>query len=416
MSSPAADAGQARAGTIATTPVFDVFSTEALEDPYPHYARMRRQAPVWAVPGTDLHLVTSHAAVTEVVSDPETYSSRLTAFLMATADGITLLDTTVLGPADVLAVADPPDHTRHRKLVGRTFSERNVAALEPSVQEWVDARLDDAGSSVEWMEVVASPLPVTIIARVLGLPEADVPDLGRWSDAGVELLGGVADGDRMDELIATAGQFLDYCSRQVRAAGTSGVAADLARAVDAQELSAEEATALLLQLVIAGAESTASLTGSAARLLADDEALQDRLRSRPEGVPALVDEALRLESPFRGHFRAVTRDAELAGVDLPRGARLMLMWGAANRDPAGHAQPDRLDLDRPRPRAHLGFGWGLHFCIGAPLARLQARVAIEALLARTRGFVVDADASPPRHVPSLFVRRLARLPLVVEPA
>lgn len=398
----------------------DPFAAEALEDPYPLYERLRSTAPVWEVPGTGLHLVTGHAEIAEVVNDPDRYSSTLAALLLAGGEGVSLVEGgEALGPAAVLAVADPPDHTRHRRLVRRSFSERAVGALEPAVREAVARPLATGLEQrrIEWMGSVASPLPVMTIARVLGLPDADVSRLEEWSDAGVELLGGVATPERMDHLLGTTGRFLAYCSDQVdRARGGRGshVVGILGEAVDHGTLSPAEATAMLLQLVIAGAESTASLVGSAARILAEQPSLQSELRRDRTRVAAFVEETLRLESPFRGHFRVATGDSTLGGTSLPKSSRLMLMWGAANRDAEQYRCPGEVDLDRENPRGHFGFGSGLHFCIGAPLARLQARIAIDVLLDSTDGFTLADDVRAPHHVPSLFVRRLAHLHLRLE--
>lgn len=398
----------------------DPFSPESLEDPYALYDRLRDEAPVWEVPGTGLHLVTGHAEILEVVNDADTFSSRLAALLMAGGEGVSLIEGgEAMGPADVLAVTDPPDHTRHRQLTRPAFSERAIGDVEPFIRRTVADALGpglEAGEA-EWMTSVASPLPVVTIARVLGLPDTDLARLKEWSDAGVELLGGVASPERMDELLRTTGAFLGYCAEQVergRQPDAVGVVGGVGRAVDAGTISVDEATAMVLQLVIAGAESTASLVGSAARILAGRPDLQSELRRAPGRIPAFVEEALRLESPFRGHFRVATRNTTLAGVALPEGSRLMLMWGAANREPDEHPGPADVDLARPNPRAHFGFGWGLHFCIGAPLARLQARVALETILTGTERFALAADADAPRHVPSLFVRRLAHLHLRLD--
>jgi cytochrome P450 len=160
----------------------------------------------------------------------------------------------------------------------------------------------------------------------------------------------------------------------------------------------------------AGGESTAGLLGSAVRLLAEAPALADELRANPRLLPRFVEETVRLESPFKFHYRAVRRACELGGAQLQPGDRLMLLWAAANRDPAVFEDPDALRLDRPHPKQHLGFGRGAHFCIGAPLARLEARVLLEELLSRTQHLALRAG-SPPVHARSLFVRRLESLPL-----
>jgi cytochrome P450 len=133
-------------------------------------------------------------------------------------------------------------------------------------------------------------------------------------------------------------------------------------------------------------------------------------------VPNFVEEALRYDPPFRGHYRVVTQDTELAGTFLPAGSHLVLMWPAANRDQATYDHPDEVRLDRPNPRFHVAFGWGIHLCVGAPLARIEAKVAIETLLARTRRFQIDTEQLPLRYHPSLMVRRLVALPLVLDPA
>jgi cytochrome P450 len=186
----------------------------------------------------------------------------------------------------------------------------------------------------------------------------------------------------------------------------------VARAVHAGRLAERHALGILVILLGAGIESTASLIGNAARLLAERPELQAELRREPGLVAAFVEEAVRLESPFRFHYRVVARDSELGGVPLRAGERLMLYWSSANRDEAVFEHPDEIDLRRRFPRHHLGFGRGIHFCVGAPLARLEAQVVVEELLARTVRIGLD-PARPPRYVPSLFVRRPASLALRV---
>jgi cytochrome P450 family 144 len=402
----------------------DLFSPAALEDPYHLYARLRRDSPVFELPGTGMHLVTRHRDVLEVVGRPEDFSSNLTALLYTGGSGSATLVESSPGEnaaVDVLATADPPAHTAHRRMVSRTFSTGAVAALEPALYDLVAGRVDDAlpAGRIEWMGTVAGPIPILVVSRLLGLPEDDVVRLQQWSEAGIELLGGVATPARMVELSREIAAFMEYLHQRVGDATISpgdDVMGDVARAVDAGDVDELEAASLAMQLVIAGSESTTSLTGTGARILAERAHLQDRLRGEPGLVPAFVEEVLRLESPFRGHFRVTTRDTELAGVELAAGTRLMLVWGAANRDPDAFDRPDEVWLERPNPKAHVGFGWGIHHCVGAPLARLEARVAIETLLARTRSFALAPNAAPPHHLASLFVRRLASLNLTLDAA
>lgn len=400
--------------------MIDPFASEALEDPYELYGKLRADAPVYRIPESDLWMVTRYADLVEAAAKPAIFSSHISAVIYAgqgPTPAVIQADPDAIGAVDVLATADPPDHTAQRKLMNRTFRPARITELEADVRAFVDERLDDAiaARNVEWMSAVAVPLPVTVIAGVLGMPSADLDDLTRWADAGVDLLSGVATPERMMECWQEMTSFLAYLGGRLASPQPGSVTAEITEAVSRGDLTEREGVSLLLQLVIAGSESTASLIGSAANMLAEDGGLQKQLRMTPEQLATFVEEALRLESPFRGHFRVVTRDTTLGGVSLPAGARVMLMWGSANRDDSAFPGADRLDLDREHPKMHVGFGSGIHFCLGAPLARMETRVAIDRLLARTAGFSLAPQAGP-RHVPSLFVRRLERLELVLEQA
>jgi cytochrome P450 len=185
-------------------------------------------------------------------------------------------------------------------------------------------------------------------------------------------------------------------------------------AVEAGQLTGDEAMNLVLQLVTAGTESTTSLLGSAVRIIGADDDLQTRLRDDPALIDDLIEETLRLESPFRGHFRIATRDTTLAETPIPAGSRLMLLWGAANRDPLQFDEPDCMDLFRPAIKSHLGFGRGIHFCLGAHLARLEAKRAIGCLVERT-GDIRLAPEHQDCYNPSLLIRRLEKVVISVTP-
>ena len=403
-----------------------LFSPESLEDPYPAYEQLRREAPVAELPGTGMWLVTRHADILDALSRPEDFSSHLVGLLYVGADGdATLVDAGggEGGAVDVLATTDPPDHTAHRKFVSTAFTNRRMADLEPSVRAFVETQLANGlhtgleSGRIDWVADVALPMPITIVAGVLGLPVADTDRLQFWSDRGIELLSGLATPEQLLECSRDIADFTAYLIARIVEAKTSTadtVVATLGRAARDGELTDLEAASMLLQLVSAGSDSTSSLVGSAARLLAEQPELQDALRADPTSIPAFVEEAVRLESPFRGHFRVAARDTELGGVPIAAGTRMMLLWGAANRDPDAFADPTSVDLDRSAHERHVAFGRGIHFCVGAPLARLETRVALEVLLERTRSFRL-ADDAPPHHIPSLFVRRLADLELELEP-
>ena len=400
----------------------DLYDRRSLDDPYPLYDHLRREAPVWQVPGTRTWLVTSWSLVAEATARPEDFSSNLTALLVSDADGRPAeFDMTALGTAiDVLATADDPSHAAHRRVVFPHLVPARVAGMEGELralfaQLWPTR---PAGARVEWMSAVADRMPLTVVATLIGFPADDVPQLLRWAYDGTELLSGVASLDRMVVLgeSATAhGAYLAARFAEARSDPGPDLLGDLARAADAGAFGDNEVMAMLVQLVGAGGESTAGLIGNAARLLAEDPVLQEVVRADPELVVPFLEEVLRFESPFRGHYRVVRRPATLGPASLRAGDHLVLHWGAANRDPEAFDDPDRIVIDRRERHPHLAFGRGLHFCVGAPLARLEARVAISELLARTRSFRLDPDDAP-QWVPSIFVRRHERLPLIVEAA
>lgn len=395
--------------------MIDPFAPEALEDPYPLYDLLQREQPVTQLQGTDIWLVSRHADVVEAASKPEVFSSNISAVVYR-GEGpnpvVLQADPDAIGAVDVLATADPPAHSMQRKLMNRMFVPARINALEPQIRSVVAEALDRAlaAGKMEWMDDLSNPLPIKVISTVLGLPESDGDRLKQWGDAGVDLLSGVAAPERLGECWQLMVGFLQYLRDSLASAAPGSVTAEIADAVARGDLSEREGVSLMLQLVIAGSESTASLMGSAVHMLASDAALQDELRAHPERIGIFIEEALRLESPFRGHFRVTREDTVLGGVELPKGARLMLLWGAGNRDASTYTCPADLDLERDRPKQHLAFGSGIHFCLGAPLARLEAKIAIEELLARTRSVQLPADEKP-KHHPSLFVRRFETLRL-----
>ena len=327
-------------------------------------------------------------------------------------------------PVDALATADDPDHALHRRLVLPHVTPGEIAGFEPVVRQWAVERIDAlvAAGSGDFIEQVADPIPTRATARLVGLPIEDADPLLNWAVTGAEILAGPTTLERLLEVgrdTAEMGEYLArHLSRAVDAgedAPVPGVIGTVAAAVREGALPFADGVANLVILVSAGGESTSGLTGNATRILAEDPALQRELRGRPDRIPALVEEVLRLESSFRGHYRVVRRASRLGDHALDEGARLFLLWGAANRDPALFPDPDRVVLDRPNGHDHLGFGRGVHFCVGARLARLEARVLLDELLARTEAFELDPSA-PPRFARSIQVRKHVTLPLSLRAA
>jgi cytochrome P450 family 144 len=393
--------------------VSDLLSLSTLDDPYACYTQLRVAGPVHRVAGTDFYLATTWDAVQEAVSRPEDFSSNLTATLVTQGTQASTFD---MGGVDtaghVLATGDDPRHAHERKLVLPALVAKRIRALEPAIadiarQLWLDAAVD---GRIEWMSAIGDRLPMTLVARLIGLPDDDVPQLVQWGYGSTELLSGVFDLEHIGTAVETSTQLAGYLYTkfaEAQAHPGDDLLGDLARAVADGAIATEVAVLMLIQLVGAGGESTAGLMGNAARLLATQPDVQEQVRNDPQLVPALLEETLRLESPFRNHHRHIRTDTTLAGVPLPKDGHLLLLWGSANRDPAAFDDPDQLQLDRPNLRNHLAFGKGLHFCVGAALARTEARIGITTLLEATNWFEL-ADAE---WVPSLMVRRHRRLEL-----
>ena len=410
--------------TVRSAGEIDLFDLAHLDNPYPLYRRLRECSPVYRVPGTDFYLISTWDLVVEVTARSAEFSSNLTATLVQQPDGtVSVFDMDQDRQAiHVLATADDPEHNLHRKLVSTVLSKR-IRAMRPTVEALVDRLWADElqGGRLDWATGMADKLPLSVVAGVIGLPVGDVPKLLDWAYNSTEMLGGLVPTERLSALVTSATELSAYLHEQlntmrsVAAQERSGesVLSVLAEAVEAGTLSHEAAVLNLVQLVGAGGESTAGLLASAARLLADDPELAQTLREQPHRIPAFVDEALRLESPFRGHHRHVVHDTELGGVNLPAGSHLLLLWGAANRDPAVFSDPDTVDIERSDSRRQVAFGKGIHFCVGSALAKLEATVAITALLERSTRISLVDDA-PPVRVPSIFVRRHHCLPLHIR--
>lgn len=409
------------------TTIDPLFSPDVVADPHGYYSRLRQTDPVHEVAGTGTFVVTSMAHIQQVAGDCATFSSVSAEFLHLGDWPEPGLRPGMSGMTDdaaraSVATTDPPDHTRLRKVVVRRLSTSRVQAMEGEFRELFTAALADAGGDgrLEWMSRVAEPLPMVMVARILGLPDSLAPGLKEQGYAMVERISGFVPEQRIQPLEDAGVNGLTPVidaymqAKEDKAGDEHGLIGIVKRAVEDQEISDLEAFGLLSVIIAAGGESTTSLIGTAARILAEQPDLQDRLRGEPALIPAFVEEAVRYDPPFRGHYRVATRDTELGGTKIPALSRLLLAWPAANRDGAACTHADEIRLDRPRPRQHVGFGWGIHLCVGAPLARMEAKVAIETLLARTARFSLDPGQLPLRYHPSLVIRRLTALPLLLE--
>lgn len=414
--------GQAVAVRTARAPGVEpaeLFGDAAIQDPYPLYDRLREAGPVHPVGDSGFYLVCGWDAVNEAVARVDDFSSNLTA-TMAYADGVVEPFTIgeLDGPIHALATADEPAHTVHRRMLLPRLAAKRIHGLEPVIAGIFDDRWAGhlAGGRIEWMSAVADRLPMTVVTRLIGIPDADVDMLIPKIYASMQLLDGLVPADELSAATLAAAELSGYIFQRFRRTLDEGarddLLGDLATAYDAGEVDDTTAAVMMVTLFSAGGESTASLLGSAVGILVENPGIQRRLRADPGLLGAFIEETLRFETPFRGHYRHVRADTELGGVALPAGARLLLLWGAANRDPAHFDDPAEFRLDRADgARGHLTFGRGAHFCVGAALARLEARVVLGALLARTSW--IDAAGVGP-WLPSVSVRRRSRLELTVQ--
>ncbi len=412
---------------MATAAVDSLFDPAVLEDPYPYYAQLRESDPVHLIEGTNAYLVSRLDLVHEVVANPAVYSSRSSEFLYVSDSDQPGLRSPGIGSTQdeemsgVLATADPPDHGRQRKVLSRVLSTASINAREGDFRKLIDSALDKhlVSGRVEWMGEIAEPLPMVMVARLLGLPDGAAPGLKEQGYASVEQISGFVSEQRravLQQKMMELGPVVDAyaAARRSDDPDQSTVIGVCARAVANGELDDMEVFGILGILLAAGGESTTSLLGAGARILAERPDLQDRLRAQPALIPAFVEEACRVEPPFRGHYRQVLVDTILGGVKLSAGSRIVLLWPAANRDAETYPRPEEVDVERPNPRQHVGFGWGIHLCVGAPLARLEARLTFERLLAQTTSFSVEESPRTLRHHKSLMVRRLVELPLMLR--
>lgn len=396
--------------------VFDPYDYATQEDPYPIYAWLRDEAPVYHNAELDFWALSRHADVHAAVRDDVTFSNRM---------GVSL-DPSAWGPhahrtMSFLAM-DGAEQSRLRKLVSRGFTPRRVAELEPGIRritaEHLDALLERSrdGEDIEFVEDFAGLLPMDVICELLDVPQADRAELRRKSDLVVHREDGVH--DVTPEGIAAALDLVVYYADLVKdrraRPGSDLTSALIAADVEGDRLTDEEIIAFLFLMVVAGNETTTKLLAHALYWGFRHPDQVAKPFADPTRIGDWIEETLRFDTSSQLLARHVTRDVTYQGVTIPADSRLVVLLGSANRDPRVFADPDVFDLDRPdtERRELLSFGGGRHFCLGANLARLESRVALEELVSRVASYEVDLERSARVH--SVNVRGFARLPIRVE--
>jgi cytochrome P450 family 144 len=399
-----------------------LFSQNVLEDPGPLYDQLRRDAPVWRIPGQDTYLVSDPSLIREAVGRTSEFSSNLVSLLYRDEGGGPInFDMAPLGdPIHVLAVADPPNHAAHRKLLQPHLSPEAVRSLEEPIRQFADEGLNPL-LTAHGGDVVAgltNPLPAQVVCRLIGLPAEDAERLVQavW-DVGL-LLDGVTESEGMVRAATAALELTEYVQTHLNAAMTQsgesrqvdGLLGVLVEGIDGGVINADDSLGILMQLIAAGTETTSSLMATTIEILARDQTLQDSLRQQPDFIPEALEDVLRSNGPFQFHYRYTSVDAVLGGMTIPANSRVLLMWAAANR-PSGHGSVEGEDVRRA---PHYAFGRGLHFCIGASLARLEAQVVTEQILRKTSRITLD-EGEEPRRRPSISLRRHVSLSVRLLP-
>ena len=391
-----------------------------LQDPFALYRWAHTHAPIGTIPGTPMVAVMSYELVSEATARVEDFSNGFTKALSGAMSEDAEVKTILQGgwpQVETLLTADPPVHTRFRKLVNLAFSMKRVEALETGIRAKVNALIDtfiDKGEC-EFVAAFCVPLPVQLISEQLGFEVSEHPMVKRWSDAFTDRLGHLISRERELECAREVVEFQHAVKIKIderRAAPRDDLLSDVvnARSDGETPLNDAEILSIVQQLMVAGNETTThAMAGGIVQLaLAPDQAA--KVRADPKLIGNLVEETLRTESPTAGMWRVATRDTELGGFAIKAGTMLMLRYAAANRDPAKFPDPDRFDVERSNARAHLAFGRGIHMCVGNMLSRKEMAVAYELLLGRMDDIRIK-DGAVLTVAPNMLLRGLTAVPI-----
>jgi cytochrome P450 len=348
-----------------------MFDKAILENPYPSYKKWRAEKPIWWDEEANMWVVTRYDDVRGVLKDAATFSSK------------------AMGEGEQRAIAlpllsdDPPRHTELRAIVNRVFTSSALKEMEAGVSELVEALLDEikGESLVDISDAFTIPLPILIISRLMGIPEERKDDFKRWSDA----LTGTAEASdmeqRMPDIMEMMGYFVSLIPERRSNPGEDLISKITMATVEGEQLGDQDIAGFCMLLLIAGNETTTNLLSNLLNYLATDYEMWETLRAHPEKIDAAVEEILRYDSPVHFVSRKATKNVEIAGAEVKAGDVVTVIMGAANRDESHYEAADTFRLDRGKGDHHT-FGHGIHFCIGAPLARLEARYALQGLFKR----------------------------------
>ncbi|MBM4258651.1 MAG: cytochrome P450 [Deltaproteobacteria bacterium] len=386
---------------------YNPLSPVVQDNPYPYYKELRDNAPVAWVESMQAYAVSRYADVDYILRNPRLFSSAL---WNEAASG----DLVVVPEAPGLLSMNPPDHTRMRKLANKGFTPSRIREMVPHVQAIAQRLLQPLKKQAE-VDIVSSlavPLPVIAIAEILGVEVERQTDFKRWSNDVVRTLNHPTDETVRAEIKQSIKEFREYIGAMIEKRrtepGNDLITAFVQAEEERQVLTSIEVLGLTVLILGAGNETTTNLIGNCVLALLDHPAEFAKVQAGQVTIPAMIEEVMRYDSAVQVIFRQATQDVELEGGKIPAGATILVLLGSANRDQRKYPEPDRFDVDR-NPPDQLGFGYGIHYCLGAPLARLEARSALEALLFGCPPFARKADKVS--RVPTYLVRGPQTLPL-----
>jgi cytochrome P450 len=405
-----------------------LFDPAILQCPHAAYRRLRAEAPVLRDAATGIFQISSYDLVCQAALDHDTFSNAFGAALRGREGPSPEALAIMAGgyePMDTMLTADDPEHARYRKLVSKAFTPARVNKMADSMTAIVNQLIDefiDAGE-VELASAFSQPLPLRVIARELGVPATDLEKFKRWSQAFVDQLSQMAgpEGEvrAAREIVAFQHYFAERLEER-RHAPRDDILSDLATVTlteegDPRGLTTREALSIIQQLLVAGNETSAHTISEGMKLLIENPEQMQAVIADPGLIPGLVEETLRVLSPTQNMWRVAARDTELAGVAIPAGSVLLLSYGSANRDETRFADGDRFDVRRANVRRHVAFGYGIHVCLGAAMARREIAIAFGLLLSRIRGWRFTPGRNDFLHPPNILLQGLAELHLSFDP-
>jgi cytochrome P450 len=402
---------------------YNFFDPEVIECPYEFYKLVRKQAPVMelpqAMPGGKLFLVTRYDLVMEILKDVEVFSSNFSTLLARREEPDEELQTIYAQgwpQVNTLLTADPPEHERFRVLVNKAFTASRVKKMQNYIEQIVDELIDrfiDKGEC-EFVSELAVPLPVKVIATQLGVPQDALHKFKKWSDSFIARLGRMNSKEQEIECAKDVVAFQHYFNNVIeerRKQPKDDIITDLVKAEVAGErsLNTAELLNIIQQLLVAGNETITNAIAGGMLLLIQNPDQIALVQKEPSKIENLVEEVLRLETPTAGMWRVVRQETELEGVQIPAGSLVMVRFDSANRDPAKFQDGEGFDVCRQNAGSHVAFGHGIHFCVGAMLARKEMQVAYERLLLRLKNIRLAPGKNDLKHFPNVLLRGLKHL-------